>query len=140
MHNLVPFIQFKKREKHPWKNVTFSKVAGFSPVTLLTVTLPHGCFSRFLNCTNGTELRNASHILHKAVLKTLKQTQQNFCGQCIPVFCPFTKRICRGNKIMSSILRSEGNMKRISVCDVLHYLVPFAKFKTREKHPRECYF
>ena len=25
---LVPFIQFKKREKHPWKSVTFSKVAG----------------------------------------------------------------------------------------------------------------
>ena len=28
-HDLVPFIQFKKREKHPWRNVTFSKVADF---------------------------------------------------------------------------------------------------------------
>ena len=26
--NLVPFVQFKKREKHPWRSVTFSKVAG----------------------------------------------------------------------------------------------------------------
>ena len=23
---LVPFVQFKKREKHPWKIVTFGKV------------------------------------------------------------------------------------------------------------------
>ena len=27
--DLVPFAQFKKREKHPWRSVTFSKVAGF---------------------------------------------------------------------------------------------------------------
>ena len=26
----VPFLQFKKREKHPWKCVTFSKVASCS--------------------------------------------------------------------------------------------------------------
>ena len=25
---LVPFVQFKKREKHSWRNVTFSQVAG----------------------------------------------------------------------------------------------------------------
>ena len=27
---LVLFIQFNKREKHPWRSVTFSKVAGWS--------------------------------------------------------------------------------------------------------------
>ena len=26
--DLVPFVQFKKREKHSWRNVTFNKVAG----------------------------------------------------------------------------------------------------------------
>ena len=26
--DLIPFVQFKKREKHPWRNVTFSKIAG----------------------------------------------------------------------------------------------------------------
>ena len=26
--NLVPFVQLKKREKHPWRSVTLSKVAG----------------------------------------------------------------------------------------------------------------
>ena len=28
LRNLVPFVQFKKREKHPWRGVTISKVAG----------------------------------------------------------------------------------------------------------------
>ena len=56
-------LQFKKREKHPWRNVDFRKVAGFKPATLLKLSLLHGCFSGFLNCTNGTKLRNASHII-----------------------------------------------------------------------------
>ena len=30
MRNLVPFVQFKKREKYPCKSVTLSKVARFS--------------------------------------------------------------------------------------------------------------
>ena len=54
--DLVSFVQFKKREKHPWRSITFSKVAG------LKLTLLHWCFSRFLNCTNGTKSRYASHI------------------------------------------------------------------------------
>ena len=29
MRDLVPFVQFKKRE-HPWKSVNFSKVADFN--------------------------------------------------------------------------------------------------------------
>ena len=32
------------------------------PATLLKLALFHGSFSRFLNCTNGTESRNASHL------------------------------------------------------------------------------
>ena len=38
LRDLVPFPQFKKREKH-------------------------GCFSRFLNCRNGTKSHNARHLL-----------------------------------------------------------------------------
>ena len=34
---LVPFVQFKIREKYPWTSITFK------------VTLLHECFSRFLN-------------------------------------------------------------------------------------------
>ena len=28
LHDLVAFVQFKKREKYPWRSVNFSKVAG----------------------------------------------------------------------------------------------------------------
>ena len=63
LHDLVPFAQFKKREKHPWKSVNFSRVAGFKPATLPKLTLLHGFFSRFLNCKNGTKLRNAPQMV-----------------------------------------------------------------------------
>ena len=36
----------------------------FQPATLLKVTLLHGCFSRFLNCTNGTKSHKASHMIN----------------------------------------------------------------------------
>ena len=56
LRNLEPFVQFKKREKHPRSSVAFNKVAGrLKSATLLNVTLLHECFSRFLNCTNGTK-------------------------------------------------------------------------------------
>ena len=56
LHDLVPFLQFKNREKNLRKSATFSKVA-----TLLKLTLLHGRFSRLLNCTNGTNSAK-SHI------------------------------------------------------------------------------
>ena len=28
--DFVPFVQFEKREKQPWRSVTFSNVSGFS--------------------------------------------------------------------------------------------------------------
>ena len=28
LRDLLPFVQFKTREKHPWRSVNFSKVAG----------------------------------------------------------------------------------------------------------------
>ena len=63
-----PFVQFKKREKHPWRNVNYSKVAGLKPATLLKLTLLHGCFLRFLYCTNGTKSRNAPHLANLSKL------------------------------------------------------------------------
>ena len=51
LRDLVPFVQFKKREEHPRRSVNFTNLA-----------LLHGCFSRFLNCTNGTKSRNAPHV------------------------------------------------------------------------------
>ena len=28
LHDLVPFVPFKKREKHPWRSVTYNKILG----------------------------------------------------------------------------------------------------------------
>ena len=58
LRNLVPFVQIKKREKHPSRSVNFR----LHHATLLKLKLLHGCFSRLLNCTNGTKLCNASHM------------------------------------------------------------------------------
>ena len=48
LHDLVPFVQFKKREKYPWRKKAI---------------LLHECFSRFLNCTNGTKSRKTSQMI-----------------------------------------------------------------------------
>ena len=58
LRDLVAFVQFKKREKQPWRSVTYSK-----PATLLKVILLQGCFSRFLECTNVTKSRKTSQII-----------------------------------------------------------------------------
>ena len=63
LRNLVPFAQFKKREKEPWRSVTFSKAVGFIE------GLSHECFSRFLNCANATKSRNASQLLNLTINK-----------------------------------------------------------------------
>ena len=49
LRDLVPFVQLKT-------------VKGTHGGGLLLVTLPRGCFSRFLNCINGTKSRKASHV------------------------------------------------------------------------------
>ena len=62
LRDLVPFAQFKKREKHPWKSATFSKVVSWKPATLLKVTLLHRSFPRFLSFASGTKSCNTSHM------------------------------------------------------------------------------
>ena len=47
LRDLVPFIQFKKREKHLWRSVIFG---------LLKVTSSTGVFNVF-KTVNGTKLR-----------------------------------------------------------------------------------
>ena len=39
LRDLVPFVQFKKREKDPWRSVTFSKVAGFINTPLWVILM-----------------------------------------------------------------------------------------------------
>ena len=40
-------------------------ILQLKPATSLKVTLLHECFSRFLNCKNGTYSRNASHLQYE---------------------------------------------------------------------------
>ena len=59
LRNLVPFVQLKT-----WKTpmVECYFWVRLQPTTLLKVTLLHGCSSRFLNRTNETKWRKASHL------------------------------------------------------------------------------
>ena len=66
--DLVPFVQFYKREKHPWRGVTFSNVAGFLAGNFTrSKNTTMGCFSRSLNCANGTKSCNATHNLEENI-------------------------------------------------------------------------
>ena len=51
--------------KEQWlkKSFAFRNQISLQPAILLKLTLLHGCFSRFLNCTNGTKLRNTPHMI-----------------------------------------------------------------------------
>ena len=49
LRDLLPFVQLKKHEN----------THGGVLLLALKVTLLHGCFSRFLNCTNVTKSRNS---------------------------------------------------------------------------------
>ena len=56
LHDLLTFVQFKKREKHPWKSVTF-------------IYSSMGVFHVFLTCANGTKSSKASHRRHVLTFK-----------------------------------------------------------------------
>ena len=53
-------------------------------LTLIKVTLLHGCFSRFLNCTYDTKSCNASHTKLTTIYALLRnvntQTTKRFSG------------------------------------------------------------
>ena len=72
LRNLVLFVQILKREKHSWRSVTLSKPK---------VTLLHGCFSRFLNCTNGTKSRKTSHQNLLSIRENWKIVGSKFFGK-----------------------------------------------------------
>ena len=81
------------------------------PATLLKVSLFHGCFSHFLNCTNGTKLRNASHV-RRMVKK---------CGKC-RIFTLFQVWKSGGNTLFPQTGKSPKTLRK------LHY----QKFSAKE--------
>ena len=54
--NVVPLVQLKKREKHPWRSV------ALLACSFTKINTPPCVFSRFLNCTNGTKSRKTSQM------------------------------------------------------------------------------
>ena len=104
LRNLVTCAQFKKREKHPWRSVTFR----LQPATLLKVTLLRGFSSRFLNCTNGTKSRKAPNI----------------CGSFLtmePLICVF-KLILHIKSPDNSIFFQQKQTYHFEVCIVDHFV------------------
>ena len=63
LRNLVPFVQFKKREKHPWRSVNFSKVAGSSDALQLAVSY----------CCKALNLRDFAGVLDTFLLISRRQ-------------------------------------------------------------------
>ena len=55
-------INFINAERQVLISFLLPFIKDYKPAILLKVTLIHGYFSRFLNCTNGTKSRNASHM------------------------------------------------------------------------------
>ena len=51
------------------------------PASLQKVTLLHKCFSRFLNCTNGTKSRKTSHQNLILIRENWKIVGSNFFGK-----------------------------------------------------------
>ena len=49
LRDLVPFAQFKKREKHPWRSVNFSKVAGWSEKSTTNYSIEKFILPNFMN-------------------------------------------------------------------------------------------
>ena len=58
---------------------THGGVLNLVKLQTLKLTLLHGCFSRFLNCTNGTKSRNASQLVKRGFLKASFNLPKNLC-------------------------------------------------------------
>ena len=63
--DLAPFVQFKKREKHPWKRVTLVELKA-KAWNFTKNNTPPWVFFTFLNCTNRTN--HAKHYIWVSVI------------------------------------------------------------------------
>ena len=50
LQDLIPFVKFKKLEKHLWKSVTFSKIAGESLAKIITLPWMFFMFFKLCKC------------------------------------------------------------------------------------------
>ena len=95
---LVPFLQFKKREKHPWKSVTFSEVAGFSLQALHSTMGVFHVFKIVQKVPNRVKHHKCRKIiLNYVILNSL--TQPEFTSSKLTIN---TRTIC---EICSKLIR-----------------------------------
>ena len=71
LYDLVPFVQFKKREKHQWRSVTFSKGAKVTKVTLL-----HWVFFKFLKLYKWYQIAQLITNVNESCLTTFTQQER----------------------------------------------------------------
>ena len=68
--NLVPFVQFKKRENHPWRNVNFSTKINTPPWVFFTFFKLYKCYQN--RATHQISEQVFIAVLEIFFLKTLK--------------------------------------------------------------------
>ena len=72
LSDLVPFVQYKKHEKNPWKSVTFSKVQAFLACNFTKSNTPPWVFFAFFKLYKGNESLNAKKIIKEIALEVFK--------------------------------------------------------------------
>ena len=70
----APKLKIESKEEYTQWIDSIIRADMLKPATLLKSTLLHGCFSRFLNCTNSTKSRNAPYMknLSSKTIKNIK--------------------------------------------------------------------
>ena len=76
--DLVPFVQFKKREKNPWRKVNFSKVAGFKP----PANTPPWVFFTFFKLYKWYQIAQRTTFVRE-LLKTLLPVLTSRRNECV---------------------------------------------------------
>ena len=105
---------------------------------LVLLTLLHGCFSRFLNYTNGTKLCNASHIFPQKIFPSRDKILVPLLIMILAytltqdVILPFSN-----NYDMTLVSLLENSGKCIAVPSTLTYML---HNKNWDNISKDCYF
>ena len=112
---------------------------ALKPATLLNLTLLHGCFSRFLNCTNATKSRNASHILRNYFTLTLisffaqaysAKLELSILQSYSFLFCNFWQLVAPWWQFFSLIFLKKTYFSRFSPLKSISFLLTRVEFAT----------
>ena len=109
LRDLVPFVQLKKRKKHPWTSVAFSKVADRKRnCTMVQNRAKHHIYLKFLTVLNAY-LKNdstASNIL-------LLSPTRDGCYKCIYLVYEVNMSTCSMTLLINAWKESVFRVNRI---------------------------